>query len=510
MGFMQRLDDDTVRVLSLEPAMLAVRAGLPERVLQIGTGNFLRAFSTWMVDRMNRRGAFKGRAVVVPATPGSRTAEEFDRQNGWYTVLSRGIAGGRPVERIERVGSVSRTLNPHRNPADALAIATHPDLRIVVSNTTEAGIVYQSAPAPETRYPSTFPAQLAFLLWMRYRFFKGAANRGWIVLPCELIDRNGDTLKRIVLRHAADWGIEPGFAAWVREACCFANTLVDRIVPGFPADEIETLHDRLGYDDRLLTAAEVYHSWVIEADRNIADDWPVAEAGLNVIWTDDLAPYRTRKVRLLNGPHTLMIAPALLAGKDTVRESLDDPLIGEMVRRALFDEIIPTVDLPDADKQAFARDVLERFRNPYIVHRLTSIALNGVSKWRVRVWPSLEAYAAGRDRPPPILTFSLAALIALYRGTPAADGMVLVRACGRSFAIRDESEVLAFLAGAWSEYNHTHDLAGLCRTVLGNPRLWGCDLNTWPGLADAVAGHLDVVVQSGMRAAIEQVLRIER
>ncbi len=506
---MRRLNDEVVRERSLEPIMAAARERLPERVLQIGTGNFLRAFSTWMVDRMNRQGVFNGRVLVVPATHSSRTAEEFDRQNGWYTVLARGIAAGRRVERIERVGAVGRTLNPHRNPADALAIATHPDLRIVVSNTTEAGIVYRTSRASEAGYPSTFPAQLAFLLWTRYRFFKGAANRGWIVLPCELIDRNGDTLKRIVLQHAADWGLDPGFAAWVCEACCFANTLVDRIVPGFPADEIEALRGRLGYDDRLLTAAEVYHSWVIEADRNVASEWPAAQAGLNVIWTDDLTPYRTRKVRLLNGPHTLMIAPALLAGKETVRESLDDPLIGEMVRRALFDEIIPTVDLPDEEKEAFARDVLERFRNPCIVHRLTSIALNGVSKWRVRVWPSLEAYAAGRSRLPPVLAFSLAALIALYRGTPAADGMLLVRACGRSFGIRDEAEVLAFLSGAWSEYNHTHDLAGLCRKVLGDTRLWGQDLNTSPQLARAVAGHLDVIVQSGMRAAIEQVLRIE-
>lgn len=507
---MRQLNNQTVHELSLDSAMENARPGMPERVLQVGTGNFLRAFSAWMVDRMNRLGLFNGRIVMMPATAMSQTAATIDQQDGWYTVLSRGLIDGRQVERIELVGSVGRTFNPHVTGADPRGIATHPDLRFVVCNTTEAGVVYKAAERPEIRYPGTFPAQLAFLLHERYRFFGGAADRGWIILPCELIDRNGDTLKRIMLRHADDWGFEKAFVDWVNTACCFANTLVDRIVPGFPGNEIDTLRDRLGYDDQLLTAAELYHSWVIEADRDIASEWPLTEAGLNVTWTDDLTPYRTRKVRLLNGPHTLMIAPSLLAGKETVRESLDDPLLGEMVRRALFDEIVPVVELPYADKQAFSTDVLERFRNPFIVHRLTSIALNGVSKWRVRVLPSLEAYLAGRDELPPVMTFSLAALIALYRGEPAADGALLVRVGERTFAIRDETDVLTFLAGAWSEYNHVHDLGGLCRTVLGSARLWGRDLNELPGLTDKVAGHLDGIVRAGMKSALERVLKSQK
>jgi tagaturonate reductase len=459
-----------------------------------------------MVDRMNRRGLFNGRIVVMPATATSRTADTIDQQDGWYTVLSRGLAGGQRSEHVELIGSVSRTFNPHVSGADPQAIASHADLRFVVCNTTEAGVVYKPAERPEVHYPTTFPAQLAFLLHARYRFFNGAADRGWIVLPCELIDRNGDTLKRIVLQHAEDWAFDKAFVEWVHSACCFANTLVDRIVPGFPINEIDALHERLGYEDQLLTAAELYHSWVIEADRDITKEWPLTEAGLNVTWTDDLTPYRTRKVRLLNGPHTLMIAPSLLAGKETVRESLDDPLLGEMVRRALFDEIVPVVELPDADKKAFSTDVLERFRNPFIVHRLTSIALNGVSKWKVRVLPSLEAYLAERHELPPVMTFSLAALIALYRGEPAADGALLVRVGACGLTIRDEADVLTFLARAWSEYNQVHDLGGVGRTVLGSTRLWGSDLNELPGLSDRVVEHLDEIIRLGMRAALERVL----
>ena len=506
---MRQLNNETVRDLSLDSAMAAARQAMPERVLQVGTGNFLRAFSAWMVEWMNRRGLFGGRIVVMPATATSRTAETFDQQDGWYTVLARGLEKGEPAEQVELVGSVSRTFNPHAEGADLLGIAGHADLRFVVCNTTEAGVIYRRADRPTTNCPATFPALLTFLLHARYRLFKGAADRGWVVLPCELIDRNGDTLKRIVLQHADDWRLEKGFVDWLGTACCFTNTLVDRIVPGFPGGEIDALRGRLGYDDQLLTAAEIYHSWVIEADQAIAREWPLVEAGLNATWTDDLTPYRTRKVRLLNGPHTLMIAPSLLAGRETVRESLEDPLLGEMVRRALFDEIIPVVDLPADDKQSFATDVLQRFRNPYIMHRLTSIALNGVSKWRVRVLPSLEAYLALRRTLPPVMTFSLAALIALYRGEAAADGVVLVRVGERSFGVRDEPEVLAVLTTAWSEYNHVHDVGGLCRRVLGSTRLWGCDLNEVTGLAQRVTEHLDVIVQRGMRAGIEDVLRRE-
>ena len=424
---MRELNSETVRELSLDPLPVEVRAGMRERVLQIGTGNFLRAFTGWMVDRMNRLGLFDGRIVVAQATPTSRVTETMNQQDGWYTVLARGLAGSERVEQVNVVGSISRAINPYAASCEYLSLAGRPDLRFVVCNTTEAGVVYRRSAIFEEGCPQTFPAQLAALLYGRYCVFKGAADRGWIVLPCELIDRNGDTLKRIVLQHAEDWGFERGFVEWVNEACCFTNTLVDRIVPGFPSDEADALRERLGYEDRLLTAAEVYHSWVIEADRDVAKEWPVAEAGVNVTWTDDLTPYRTRKVRLLNGPHTMMIAPSLLAGKESVRESLEDPVIWELVQRALFEEIIPTVDLPEDDKQQYSKDVLERFRNPFIVHRLTSIALNGVSKWRVRVLPSLEAYAAMRGGLPPVLTFSLAALIALYRGEPAADGMLLVR-----------------------------------------------------------------------------------
>ena len=494
----------------LKPLEAEAFSRFPVRVLQVGSGIFLRAFAGWMVDRMNRQGLFGGRIVVTQATPSSRTAEVFNEQDGWYTVLSRGLVGGQPAEQVDLVGSVSRALNPYSQWRAFLELASNPDLRFVICNTTEAGIVYEAAAPPVEACPPRFPAQLAALLHERYRRFGGEPGAGLVVLPCELIDRNGDALKRLVLQHAADWHLEKAFTDWVNAACRFANTLVDRIVPGFPADEIDALRDRLGYDDRLLTAAECYHSWVIEGEASLAKEWPLAAAGVNVTWTDDLTPYRTRKVRLLNGPHTLMIAPALLAGMETVREGIGDPLVGELVRRALFDEIIPSLDLPAGEAVAYANDVLDRFRNPYIVHRLTSIALNGVSKWRVRVLPSLEAFLSRRGCLPPAIVFSLAALIALYRGSVAADGVLVGRAAGRAYGIRDEADVLKFLARTWSDYDHVHDVGGLCRSLLGSERLWGRDLNELPGLAERVTGHLDMILQAGMAPAIQQVLQTDR
>ena len=504
---MKRLCIETLR--EVKPSEADAFSRYPVRVLQVGSGNFLRAFAGWMVDRMNRQGVFGGRIAVTQATPSSRTAALINEQDGWYTVLSRGLVGGQPAEQVDLVGSVSRGLNPYAQWRDLLALAADPHLRFVVSNTTEAGIAYSPAPQPLDQCPPKYPAQLAALLYERYRRSRGDPGAGLVMLPCELIERNGHTLQRLVMQHAADWRLDKGFTDWLNAACRFANTLVDRIVPGLPADEIDALRERLGYDDRLLVAAEWYHSWVIEGDADLAREWPLAEAGLNVTWTDDLTPFRTRKVRLLNGAHTLMAAPALLAGLDTVRQCVEDPLVGQLVRHALFEEIVPTLDLPPAEATAFAQEVLTRFRNPYIAHRLTSIALNGISKWRVRVLPSLEAHLAWRRRLPEVLTFSLAALVALYRGAVAADGVLVGRSAGRAYGVRDEADVLNFLARAWSDYDHAHDLGGLCRSLLGSKRLWGRDLNELPGLTERVTGHLDTILQAGMVPAIQQVLKTD-
>jgi len=497
-----RLNLETARRLNLlaEPAFRAQ----PERVLQIGSGNFLRAFCGWMIDRANRQGLFGGCVVVSQATATSRTAGILNEQDGLYTVLSRGLVDERAGRQVELIQSVSRGLNPYTQWNTLLELASNPAMRFVVSNTTEAGIVYKPCPPPADTCPSTFPAQLTALLFGRFRQFKNDANRGLVILPCELIDHNGRTLAEIVQRHANDWQLPAAFHDWLRRHCVFAETLVDRIVPGFPVDEIDTLQKELGYDDRLLVAAETYHSWIIQADWKLAAEWPLAEAGLNVTWTEDLTAYRTRKVRILNGTHTVMVGPALLAGHDTVLDALENPRMAEFVRAALYDEIIPSLELPVDFTRPFADEALRRFRNPYIRHRLTDIALNAFSKWKVRVLPSVRAYLKRRHRLPPALTLSLAALTALYRGRVTGNHLV-GKLDGRTYQIADEPETLAFLAELWDDYEKDHNAAALCRRMLGCRRIWGEDLNEIPGLQAQVARQLETTLREGILSAVRQV-----
>jgi tagaturonate reductase len=408
------------------------------------------------------------------------------------------------VERRQVITAISRGLNPYADWPAFLACARNPELRFLVSNTTEAGIAYTPEPRPERISPATFPAKVTALLSERYRAFAGEAEAGLVVLPCELIDRNGDTLKRTVLQHAAAWGLEPGFAAWVEDANHFLNTLVDRIVPGYPRDESARLAAELGYEDRLLVAGELFHLWVIEGDNRLAEELPFHRAGLDVIWTDRLTPYRDRKVRILNGAHTMMALAGYLAGKDTVRELVEDPVGEAFLRRGLFDEIVPVVPLPEAKTRPFAEAVLERFANPYIRHELLSISLNSVSKFRVRVLPSLLDFQQRFGAWPPCLTFSLAALIAFYRGAEIRDGALVGLREGAAYPIRDDAPVLTAFAEAWSAFRRRPDPQALVRSLLGRRELWDQDLTARPGLADAVARHLGRVLEVGVRAAMQE------
>ncbi|HTU03697.1 MAG TPA: tagaturonate reductase, partial [Candidatus Sulfotelmatobacter sp.] len=331
-------------------------------------------------------------------------------------------------------------------------------------------------------------------------------RRGFVFLPCELIDRNGETLRACVLRHAAAWGLEPAFAAWVTAHNRFLNTLVDRIVPGFPAEEMGALTAELGYEDRLLTTGEIFHVWVIEAEPAMADELPLTQAGLDVVWTPDLQPYRTRKVRILNGVHTMTALPAFLAGLDTVRAAVEDLALGAYLRKGLFEEILPLLPSPAAETQAFAENVLERLANPFIRHQLQSIALNSVAKYRVRVLPSLLAYHADRGMLPPALTFSLAALLAFYRGTDIRDGALVGSRQAGPYLIRDDLPVLEAFAACWRPYQEHRDVGRVCREILGQTPFWGENLAALPGLAEGVKAHLSRILGSGVRDALGAVV----
>ena len=469
--------------------------------MQFGEGNFLRAFVDWMISRMNARGLFNGSVVVVQPIP-QGMVDALNDQDGLYTILLRGIRDGKPIEEKEVVTSVSRGLNPYTDFAGFLRCAEDPDLRFIVSNTTEAGIAFRDEDRPTDAPPASFPGKLTIFLHHRFQHFGGAAGKGCIMLACELIERNGDNLKKTVLQTARLWELQARFIDWLEHHNEFTNTLVDRIVTGYPRDEFAALTAKLGYHDDLLDTGEIFHSWVIESRWNLASEFPLTEAGLNVVWTTNMTPYRDRKVRILNGAHIMMALAAYLAGKRTVGECMADVLLRGYVEEAIADEIIPTLDLPRADLQRFAAAVMERFANPHIRHYLLNIALNSTSKYRARVLPSVVEFQKRTGKLPPRLCFGLAALIAFYRGKTFRDGALIGERDGEEYRIVDDNPVLDFFADLWRAYTSPADLRTLVTRVLANTSMWGQDLNALPGMTEAIATYLTAILDMGVVAAL--------
>ena len=476
-------------------------AALPERVLQFGEGGFLRGFVDWMIHGMNQKGLFQGRvAVVQPISRGM--IEMLNQQNGLYTHLMRGIENGKVVERTELIRSISRGIDPYIHFADFLACAHNADLRFVVSNTTEAGIVYK----PEDKFTDTpqasFPGKLTRFLFERYQAFQGDASKGLVMLPCELIDRNGDKLKKAVLDMAANWSLAPEFVAWVKTACIFTNTLVDRIVTGYPKAEVSQLWEKAGYEDNLYNTSELFHFWVIEGPESVRAELPLVECGFDVVFTTDMTPYRERKVRILNGSHTGMSLGAYLAGKTFVGDCMKDPAIHGHIETMLNQEIIPMLTLPKAELDAFAAAVLERFANPFIQHELLSISLNSVSKYTARNLPILEQYVAKKGTVPVRLAFGISALLAFYRGTEIRNGALIGSRSGEEYPIKDNPEILEWFAAAWKGFDGSEAAtAKLVDGALGQTAWWGKDLRTIPGLAAVVTRQLHTILTQGAAEA---------
>jgi len=475
----------------------------PERVLQFGAGVFLRGFVDWMIDGMNRKGLFLGRVVVVAST-NPKTVAALHEQNGAFTHLARGIENGRLVEDKRIITSISRGIDPYDQFDDYLDCAHNPDLRFIVSNTTEAGIVYREEDKQGDRPPRSFPAKLTLLMFERYKAFAGDLSKGFVVLPCELIERNGDILKKIVLQTAANWGLGADVMEWIESANVFANTLVDRIVTGYPRDEIQAFNQLDGYVDDLFNTSELFHLWVIEGPAALARELPLREAGFNVVFSDDMTPYRDRKVRILNGAHTATVLAAYQAGENLVGDCMKDPVIRDFMTSAIYDEVIPTLTLPKGELDSFAAAVFERFRNPYIKHALLSISLNSVSKYRARVLPSVERYLAAKNELPPRLTFSLAALITFYRGTRIIDGALIGHRGSEEYRVQDDPAVLETFVRLWSECDGSvAALRKLTNAVLEREDWWGSNLSLMSGLPQAVSAHVESILRRGMRATIE-------
>ncbi|MDO6386938.1 tagaturonate reductase [Uliginosibacterium sp. 31-12] len=472
----------------------------PVKILQIGDGNFLRGFADWLIDIANGAGHFNGRVTI--AQPLARgIADLINAQDGLYTVLLRGVQGGQTFESRRIVSCVDKCLNPYAQWDEMLALAADPALRFVISNTTEAGIAYV-AEAQGAACPDNFPAKIAALLWARYQVLGGTAASGLVFLPCELIEANGTKLRATVLQHVEAWGLPAAFAEWIKAHNHFCNTLVDRIVPGYPAAEAAKLCEELGYEDKLLVAAEPFLLWVIEGPAHLADEIPLHKAGLGVVWTDDMQPYRTRKVRILNGAHTASSLASYSTGLDTVQQMTEDPVVSKYLKQVMFEEIVPFVPLPDAERRAYADTIMERFANPHIRHELISIALNSVSKWQVRVLPTVKDYVAAHGKAPAGLSFSLAALLNFYQGTFDAKGEFVGQRDAGSYPIRDNAEILSALGEAWRGWQAGEDLAGRVRSMLGDARLWGEDLNAVAGLTEQVTRALTAIKAQGVKAAM--------
>ncbi len=478
-----------------------------ERIVQFGEGNFLRAFADWKICELNEKHLFQGHVLAVqPIRQGMAT--ELQAQDGLYTLLMRGVENGKVVESRRVITSISRAINPYEKWDELTATFQSPELRFVISNTTEAGIAYlEEIHAPDV-CPESFPAKIASLLYARFQAFKGDAKKGLVFLPCELIDRNGEKLRQTVLQHVEAWKLPAAFVEWVNTSNHFCNTLVDRIVPGYPRDEAAKIGTELGYEDKLLVTSEYFHLWVIEGPKHLADELPFHKAGLNVVWTDDMTPYRTRKVRVLNGAHTASVLAAFATGIDTVRDMVEDAVCGGFLKQAVYQEILPGVPLPEGEKKAYADSVLERFRNPFVRHELLSISLNSVSKWKVRVLPSIMDFQKANGRLPAALSFSLAALIWFYRGETKTPTESKGFRNGQAYPIRDDAPVLDFFAKGWATARtmdpiQLHELAV---AVLGQTSFWEKDLNQIPGLTEAVASGLQSIVKNGMRPTVEKLL----
>jgi len=461
---------------------------LPIKVMQFGGGNFLRAFVDWMLHVLNEAVNFDGGVVVVKPTERG-DYKELKLQDGLFTVVLDGIKNGELIAEKILVDCVQDVVNPYSEWADYLELAKTPDLRFIVSNTTEAGIRFDPRDAFSDTPPKEFPAKLTIWLYHRFQHFGDDMSKGCILLPCELIGDNGTTLKAVILQYAEHWNLDREFVNWIYTTNHFCNTLVDRIVSGYPTDRAEVIQSELGYEDELLVAGEYYHSWAIQGPEIVQKELPFQQTDLNVQFVDDLAPYREMKVRILNGAHTAMVPVGYLGGLKLVDEVMDDKVVSDFVASLLLNETIKTLDFPDTVLVKFVQDVLDRFRNPLLKHQLMSISLNSTSKFVARLLPTFEDYYVSTGKLPARIVFALSALMLFYKGVFN----------GKKIDLKDDDKVLNFFTSSWKKYeNKELDIRVLAGIVLSNYEIWGHDLTRFEGLVETVSQNILSIENNGV------------
>ena len=485
----------------------APKSTAPERIIQFGEGNFLRAFVDWIIWHMNAKTNFNSSVVVVQPIE-SGMVDVLNGQDCLYHVNLQGRVDGEVVDSLERIDVISRALNPYSQNAAFMALADQPEIRFVISNTTEAGINFDAQCKFTDAPAASYPGKLTQLLYRRYKTFGGNPKKGLIIMPCELIFLNGHHLKDCIYKYIELWKTDfgkdyEGFKNWFTKYNYVCATLVDRIVPGFPRKDIAKLQQRAGYADNLVVQAEAFHLWVIEKPENMSittlrKEFPAEKANLHVLIAPSEKPYHDRKVTLLNGPHTVLSPVAYLSGLNIVRDACNHPVIGKFIRKVQFEELMPTLDLPKAELEKFANDVLERFNNPYVDHRLTSIMLNSFSKFETRDLPGLKRYLELRGELPRGIVLGLAAIITYYKGGQRSDGAMM--------EINDSPEIISLLKSLWL----TADTQKVAQGVLAaNNIIWKearQDLNNIPGLTVMLKDFLDSIAAKGMLETVKSIL----
>ncbi|MBQ9224281.1 MAG: tagaturonate reductase [Prevotella sp.] len=484
----------------------APKSVMPEKIIQFGEGNFLRAFVDWIIYNMDQKTDFNGSVVVVqPIEKGM--VDWLNGQDCLYHVNLQGRMNGEAVNSLTRIDVISRALNPYSQNAAFMALADQPEIRFVISNTTEAGIAFDPACKLSDAPASSYPGKLVQLLYHRYTTFQGDPKKGLIIMPCELIFLNGHHLKECIGKYIELWKDDfgadyEGFKEWVEKYNYVCATLVDRIVPGFPRKEIADIQQKISYADNLVVQAEIFHLWVIEKPTNMSiedlrAEFPAEKAGLHVLIAESEKPYHERKVTLLNGPHTVLSPVAYLSGVDIVRDACNHEVIGKYIHKVQFEELMQTLNLPMDELQQFAADVLERFNNPYVDHQVTSIMLNSFPKYQTRDLPGLKTYLERKGELPKGLVLGLAAIITYYKGGTRADGAPITP--------NDDAKIMQLLTDLWA----TGDTRKVAEGVLAAKDLiWGehGDLNEIPGLTDMVEGFLNDIQAKGMLETVKSIL----
>lgn len=482
----------------------APKSAMPERIIQFGEGNFLRAFVDWIIYNMDQKTDFNSSVVVVqPIERGM--VDWLNGQDCLYHVNLQGKENGAPVNTLTRIDVISRALNPYTQNQAFMALAEQSEMRFVISNTTEAGIAFDPACKLGDAPAASYPGKLVQLLFHRYQYFNGDPTKGMIIMPCELIFLNGHHLKECIYQYIELWKNDlgkdyEGFKAWFTNHCYVCATLVDRIVPGFPRDTINEIQQKICYKDNLVVKAENFHLWVIEKAENMTveqmrEEFPAEKAGLHVLITDNEKPYHARKVTLLNGPHTVLSPVAFLSGVNIVRDACEHPVIGSYIHKVQFDELMQTLDLPIDECKQFANDVLERFENPFVDHQVTSIMLNSFPKYETRDLPGVKTYLKRNGKLPEGLVLGLAAIITYYKGGKRDDGTDIVP--------NDDQKIMDHLTELWA----TGNTQAVAEGVLAFDYVWHENLNhTVPGLCDMVKRYLDLIQEKGMLEAVKTIL----